>query len=258
MEYNLILNGEYTYPLISPNIFRAEGDCYLTIGADDFAEVKQRFSDIKNIAVMHGNTILSESSKYTKYSGIALGTECYDPDIGSYISTFAITLQAPDLATQVSDIAKKLNTGIDYNEATLAEFKNYRITQSKNALSEFLDTHPLLSTAHNNTAAYYSVTKEKQDLMTQQYLSYQIAKAVDPEHAVLTYNATGEVCEPWLETEFLQLIMEVKAYVYPLVSYQQTVEKMIMECTTKDEVSEIVIDYDSAFSHAEPGISEEV
>lgn len=258
MEYNLVLNGEYIYPLISPDVFRAEGDCQLIIGAEDFAEIKQRFSNINNIAIMHGNTVLSESQKYTKYSGIALGDGYYDSNSDGYISTFVITLEVPDLATQVFDIAKKLNTGIDYNEATLDEFKNYRINQSKNALADFLDTHPLLSSAHNNTAAYYSVTKEKQDLMTQQYLSYQIAKAVDPEHAVLTYNATGEVCEPWEEAEFLQLIMEVKAYVYPLVSYQQTAEKMIMECATKDEVSEIVIDYDSAFSPAEPETSEEV
>lgn len=40
MEYNLVLNGEYTYPLISPDVFRAEGDCQLIIGAEDFAEIK--------------------------------------------------------------------------------------------------------------------------------------------------------------------------------------------------------------------------
>lgn len=258
MDYTLIVNDEYTYPLLSGNSFDRNGDYLLVIQSDSFDEIKQKFSNITDIKIKRGNTLISETKRYDKYSSISLGDDYFDPKTETYHSTFRVSLSIADIATQISNISRQLDTNINYDEATLDELKRYRINQSKNTLSEFLDTHPLLSTAHNNTAAYYSVTKEKQDLMTQQYLSYQIAKAVDPEHAVLTYNATGEVCEPWEEAEFLQLIMEVKAYVYPLVSYQQTAEKMIMECATKEEVSEIVIDYDSAFSPAEPETSEEV
>ena len=246
MEYTLLINDKYAYPLSSYNTLGADGDCSLIIQANDLMEVKQRFSDISSLKIFKSNTLVSEYTKYNKYSGISLGEEYYDAQTGNYYTTMNISLAITDLADQVANISKKLNTNIDYNLISLPEYKKYRINQSKEALAGYLEEHPLLSSAHNNVAAYYSVTKEKQDLMTQQYLSYQIAKAVDPEHAVLTYNATGEVCEVWQETEFLQLIMEVKAYVYPLVSYQQTVEKVIMDCNTKDEVSDIIIDYSSA------------
>lgn len=252
MEYILLLNNEISYPLLSFNTYDKDGDFLLTIQARDFAEVKRVFANIESLIIMRGSTVISEYTKYKTYRRISMGDDYYDPQIGEFLPTIQVSVGVPDLAQQVADISQQLNTNIDYETISLDDYKKYKIGLSKTYLAEYLESHPLLSTAHNNTAAYYSVTKEKQDLMTQQYLSYQIAKAVDPEHAVLTYNATGEVCEPWEEAEFLQLIIEVKAYVYPLISYQQTIEKLITHCETKDEVSEIAIDYGSADSDIIP------
>ena len=250
MDYTLLVNDEYTYPLLNHTMYDRNGDWSLIIQADDFAELKRNFSDITNLKILRGNTVISETNKYDKYSGISLGDELYDHETGNYYTTFRVTLRAANIIAQIENISRQLNTNINYETISLDDYKKYKINQSKEALADYLESHPLLSSVHNNTAAYYSVTKEKQDLMMQQYLSYKIAKSVDPENAVLTYNAAGEVCEPWGEAEFLQLIIEVKAYVYPLVSYQQTVEKKIMECETKDEVSNITIDYASAVEKA--------
>ncbi len=250
MDYTLLVNDEYTYPLLNHTMYDRNGDWSLIIQADDFAELKRNFSDITNLKILRGNTVISETNKYDKYSGISLGDELYDHETGNYYTTFRVTLRAANIIAQIENISRQLNTNINYETISLDDYKKYKINQSKEALADYLESHPLLSSVHNNTVAYYSVTKEKQDLMMQQYLSYQIAKSVDQENATLTYNATGEVCEPWSEAEFLQLIIEVKSYVYPLVSYQQTVEKKIMECETKDEVSNITIDYASAVEKA--------
>lgn len=245
MDYILLLNSEFSYPLFSFNTYDKDGDFLLTIQSDDFEGVKERFSDIRKLTILKGNTVISEYTKYKRYSRISLGDDYYDANTDTVVSTIQVSVCVPDLVEQVANISERLNINIDYENISLEDYKKYKTELSKQYLAEYLEAHPLMSSAHNNTAAYYSITKEKQDLMTQQYLSYQIAKAVDPEHAVLTYNATGEICEVWEESEFLQLIIEVKAHVYPLVSYQQTIEKMIMECTTKDEVSNIIIDYGS-------------
>jgi hypothetical protein len=37
--------------------------------------------------------------------------------------------------------------------------------------------------------------------------------------------------------------MEIKAFIYPLVSKQQTLEEQISKCTTIEEVSNIIIEY---------------
>lgn len=127
-------------------------------------------------------------------------------------------------------------------EAQFRQNKNNKIILSKKMLAEYLESNPLHSSAHNGVDGVYSVTSEKQSLMMSQYMTYQIAKSVDPD-AKLTWNETGKACEEWTEEEFLQLILEVKAYVYPLVSHQQQIEEQITNCTNQEELDEIVINY---------------
>lgn len=128
-------------------------------------------------------------------------------------------------------------------ETIFQKNKINKIALSKIMLSEYLENNPLHSSAHGGVEGIYSVTSEKQSLMMSQYMTYQIAKSIDPD-AKLTWNETGKSCTEWTEEEFLQLILEIKAYVYPLVSHQQQLEEQIMNCTNQEELNEIVINYD--------------
>lgn len=127
-------------------------------------------------------------------------------------------------------------------ETIFQKNKINKIALSKIMLSEYLENNPLHSSAHGGVEGIYSVTSEKQSLMMSQYMTYQIAKSIDPD-AKLTWNETGKSCTEWTEEEFLQLILEIKAYVYPLVSHQQQLEEQIMNCTNQEELNEIVINY---------------
>lgn len=126
----------------------------------------------------------------------------------------------------------------------LAQMKQDKIAESKTELAVYLAEHPMQSYCHGGIIGNYNVTTEKQSLMMSQYMTYQIEKAINLD-AKLTWNETGEACEEWTEEEFLQLIMEVKRYVYPIVSHQQTLEKQIVACTTAEELEAIMIDYGS-------------
>lgn len=127
-------------------------------------------------------------------------------------------------------------------EAIFKQNKDDKISLSKSMLAEYLENNPIHSSAHNNIEGVYSVTNEKQTLMMSQYMTYQIEKTVNP-NAKLTWNETGKSCEEWTEEEFLQLILEIKSYVYPLVSYQQHIEENIYNCSTQEELDKIIIDY---------------
>jgi len=98
--------------------------------------------------------------------------------------------------------------------------KTAKIAESKRKLAEYLEENPLQSDCHGGKVGTYSVTKEKQTLMANQYSSYMIEKQVLGS-AKLTWNETGKSCEEWTEEEFVALILAVKAYVYPHVSRQQ-------------------------------------
>lgn len=128
-------------------------------------------------------------------------------------------------------------------KAILEQNKREKILLSKTMLASYLETHPITSAVHGGVEGVYSVTSEKQTLMMSQYMTYQIEKQANPE-AKLTWNETGKSCEEWTEEEFVQLILEIKAYVYPLVSYQQTLEEQISACETQEELDAIIINYD--------------
>ena len=130
--------------------------------------------------------------------------------------------------------------------AIFVQNKRNKINLSEELLESYLADNPLRSMAHNNTEGVYSVTRDKQTLMTSQYMTYQIEKAVNP-NATLTWNEAGRSCEEWTEQEFMQLVLEIKAYVSPLISYQQKVEEQIRACTTQDALDAVVIDYGSVF-----------
>ena len=122
--------------------------------------------------------------------------------------------------------------------------KQDKINLSKLMLADHLQNNPLHSSVHGGVEGVYSVTSEKQSLMMSQYVMYQIEKSINP-NAKLTWNESGKSCEEWTEKEFLQLVLEVKTYVSPLVSYQQKVEEQITNCTNQEDLDEIIIDYTS-------------
>lgn len=126
--------------------------------------------------------------------------------------------------------------------ATLKYNKSVKISESKTMLTKYLAAHPLKSTCHNGVVGYYNITSEKQTLMNNNYFSYSIAKQAGIE-AELTWNETGKESEVWTEEEFLQLIMEVQAFVKPMVALQQKYEVMINACKTQEELDAIVIAY---------------
>lgn len=125
---------------------------------------------------------------------------------------------------------------------TLAWAKNKKIGLSKAMLAAYLEANPIVSTAHNGEVGTYSVTEEKQQLMALNYNTYQIKKAAGLD-AELTWNETGQECEVWTEAEYVQLIIEIEAYVKPLVSKQQSIEKQIQEATCLQEVDAVEISY---------------
>lgn len=127
----------------------------------------------------------------------------------------------------------------------LDEFKRYYIDLSNKNLKEYLADNPLISTCHNNVSGTYNITKDKQDLMTSNYLTYTIKKTLD-SNAVLTWNESGEECEVWTEEEYLQLIVEIEAIVKPLVSYQQSIEKQIISANDLESIKSISLDYSVA------------
>lgn len=123
----------------------------------------------------------------------------------------------------------------------LPNIKAVKISESKTLLAEFLEQHPLYYTDGKR----YSVTAEKQSLLTSALARYQIAAAAGQQPA-LKWNATGEECTGWSFEDLAALALAIAAYVEPLVAQQQALEVAINACKTAKEVKKIEISYEIA------------
>lgn len=124
-------------------------------------------------------------------------------------------------------------------EQSLEPIKNNKISESKTALSAYLASHPL----QWSDGKYYSVTSEKQALLTSNLALYQISASAGQPFK-LTWNSTGDECVEWTYEELAALALAIGTYVKPFVSRQQELELSIKACTTMEELDAIEINYD--------------
>lgn len=141
-------------------------------------------------------------------------------------------------------------------DVKLESHKTSKISQSKMALSTFLSLHPIQWT----DGKYYSVTSEKQALLTSNLALYQISAAAGQPFK-LTQNSTGDECVEWTYDDLAALALAIGVYVKPFVSHQQELEIDIKACTTSAEVDAIEISYDAVLAeyldlHADKDVTE--
>lgn len=167
------------------------------------------------------------------------GFELYD-DNTENPSLFFDGLEHKIVSNSTDKYIEYTNESLD---VLLKNSKESKIAESKALLASYLESHPLISNCHGGIEAEYTVTSEKQALMSSNYLTYTIAKASGLD-AKLTWNAAGQECEEWTEEEYVTLVLQISEYVKPLVSLQQSYEVAINNCTTQEELDAIDIVYD--------------
>ena len=148
----------------------------------------------------------------------------------NYVLDSGIARQCTDaeLAAELAEI----------EAGNIGTLKAAKIAASKTQLADYLAANPLTYT----DGKQYSVTAEKQSLLTSALARYQIATAAGVE-TTLKWNCTGEECTEWAYADLAALALAIAAYVEPLVAQQQAVEVAINACTTIDAVRAITIAY---------------
>lgn len=243
-ELQKIKVGSKIYECFVATYYNSDFDAILK--ADDILSVKSDFSDIEEIVILSASgLVLNKLTSFHEIKSISELPEYYSDEEGNLRSATQIVLKSPNITDRLKELEGKINPFVNEALLSLDEYKQLKIDESKSVLKDYLELHPITSTVHSGIVGTYSITEENQNRMVQNYLSYQIEKTVSPSTAKLTWNQTGEECEEFTEEEFLALIVEVKARVYPLVSYQQSIEKKIRNAKSKEEIASINYSYDS-------------
>lgn len=209
----------------------------------DVASVQEAFKEYNEFNLYNGETLVGTYTGWSTYESIKIvqnNIKDVIPDLDYYV---VIQLGQEDIRSVVKQLDAQINPKYNISTMSLDEVKAMKIAESKKVLADWLAANPLKSSAHGEKEGIYSVTEEKQSLLTSQYTSYILEKQVNPE-AVITWNESGKECEVWTEEEIVQLICEIKAYVYPRVAKQQSYECEIQAMSSKEDVVAMVFDYD--------------
>lgn len=166
---------------------------------------------------------------------------CYGVSEGFYKN---VNWKEPlDIEKVIIDINNKLNPSINYNTCTIDEIKDWQIDKSKEKLDSYLNNNPIESNCHGGIMKRYSITKEKQALLTQMILVTQLALQKGNNYQPY-WNATGETSTyDWTLDELQQLELEIDSFVRPMVNHQQMTEDQIRSAETKEEVLAISIEF---------------
>lgn len=223
----------------------ASNGFYAILKSDNISEIKNVFTDIDEIIVMNNiGQVIKSVTGLSEITRIEEFAKYYADDEGVLHSAIAITLKSIDINEKVKQLEERLNVTVNEADMTIDEYRKYRIDQSKSVLKDYLETHPITSTAHGGVKGIYSITEEKQNEMVRNYFSYQMNKQLGLS-TKLTWNETGKSCVEWTEEEFIMLSSQIRARATSLASYQRKIEENINNMNDKAEIAKIVFDYDS-------------
>lgn len=125
------------------------------------------------------------------------------------------------------------------NKHNVVEYQEYLVTQSKVMLAKYLENHPLNYT----DGKVYTVTLEKQQLLTSNLMAYQLDLQQGTPSPELEWNDDDNICTIWTYESLSSLALAIRNYVKPFVSYQRAKELEIRACTTIEQLDAMVIDY---------------
>lgn len=172
-----------------------------------------------------GKKIISKNNPNKFYSTLYLGL---NDDVQNYM--------------EIKDENYKIVIPPDTTSYDLEVAKEEKIKESKDKLSNYLLDNPLYSYCHKNIGAYYTVTAEKQLLLSSKIASYRAKKDLGIEDSIL-WNATGQISEPWTYNECIELINEIDSYITPLILKQQNIEIQIKKAKTITELAKINLSF---------------
>ena len=132
----------------------------------------------------------------------------------------------------------ELKVVYEKNGLTVKEAKQ---EENKLALQTFLKNNPLLWT----DGKYYGVTQEDQIEMQTDYNVYLLKQSIGVTDWQLKWHDTKKACRVFTLPEFFSLQNAIADYVFPLREKQEYYKEQIFNCSTKEEVEAIEIDYET-------------
>lgn len=124
-------------------------------------------------------------------------------------------------------------------ERMLEEAKEFKQEKNNTLLAEYLNAHPLTW----SDGKQYGITKEDQQEISLNLVSYQNDLAMGIENPRLEWHAIHEQCVPWTYENLAALSSAIRDAVYPWYQKNQAYKTQIYACTSMSELEAIELNY---------------
>lgn len=226
-----------------------------TIVGSDLSAVHNAFSNSSNLNTINemddaGTTVINKYDSFTDMYSVNIN---YEDGEAKYTVTLArpVDYQRDINALKakqdsIAAVVDTLTAKPDPTKMSLDDAIEYLAQESKKELSTYLEDHPITSTVHGGVETKYSITREKQNMLTSMILMTQMATQAGLEYQP-SWNATNEPCTyDWNVEELQQLAVQIEATVRPLISLQQTIESNIRKATTVEDAIKAAVRFEDA------------
>lgn len=237
MSLTLKINRSITYPLFQFDPLGSDQDQSFFIATDDFSSVQQNFKQIELLEVFNNDNLIGSYTCFNSFSDISFLPNQYNASENEFCDVMKVTLTKTNIIDQVQRLEEQINPTVNLDVMSLEEYKNFLQDKNKTALATFLSEQSVLFKGKP-----YGVSEEDQNEMALNLMQYQALSAAGQEVS-LEWHSKKSACEPFTVEDFVALTAMIKSFVYPYYQQMQMLKEKIFQCSTKEALKEIKIEY---------------
>ena len=227
------INDKDTVKLCDWNTQMFESDLALKVQSDDFAKIKNLFTDINKIEILIDDEVVATYTAYNTYSEIQYLGDVYVSGEDIFTPALRVILYKTDIAEQVKRLDEKVNPVINFDTMSPDEYRNYKLTQVNEACQE--DIYAGDEIEINGVPRRFTFKLE--DQMNLKNLFDIVSTFPDVQY--LPYHVSAQSCEMFSRKDIITVYLTLLIRLTKITTYCNQLNMYIRSLYDKEKMKDI-------------------
>ena len=227
------INDKDTVKLCDWNTQMFESDLALKVQSDDFAKIKNLFTDIDKIEILIDDEVVATYTAYNTYSEIQYLGDVYVSGEDIFTPALRVILYKTDIAEQVKRLDEKVNPVINFDTMSPDEYRNYKLTQVNEACQE--DIYAGDEIEIDGTPRKFTFKLE--DQMNLKNLFDIVSTFPDVQY--LPYHVSAQSCEMFSRKDIITVYLTLLIRLTKITTYCNQLNMYIRSLYDKEKMKDI-------------------
>lgn len=227
------INDKDTVKLCDWNTQMFESDLALKVQSDDFAKIKNLFTDINKIEILIDDEVVATYTAYNTYSEIQYLGNVYVGGEDIFTPALRVILYKTDIAEQVKRLDEKVNPVINFDTMSPDEYKKYKLTQVNEACQEDIYAGDEIEI----DGVPRRFTFKLEDQMNLKNLFDIVSTFPDVQH--LPYHVSAQSCEMFSRKDIITVYLTLLIRLTKITTYCNQLNMYIRSLYDKEKIKEI-------------------